>query len=188
MNGDPRHSDHRPVIIQLEGGEAGRSTGQAHYCFKFEARWLQEEGCADLVQKAWLEAFQIGASNVQMGLKDVATVLTDWNQNVLGDLEKRIKKVKKELAACLRANISDAMVQREQVLRYRLGKLEEQKDMYWKQRAHVEWLRQGDCNTSFYHAHTSYRRKINRIKRLQREDGGWVEEDGLGNYIAAAVC
>lgn len=28
--------------------------------------------------------------------------LTDWSRNVLGDLEKRIKKVKKELEACRR--------------------------------------------------------------------------------------
>lgn len=81
----------------------------------------------------------------------MAGVLTNWNRNVLGDLEGRIKKVKKELATCLCAEVSAETVRQEHVIRYRLHKLEEQKDMYWKQRAHVEWLKYGDRNTGFYH-------------------------------------
>jgi hypothetical protein len=60
--------------------------------FKFEARWLQEEGCAELVEKAWTEAFSAGSLTVKEGLQDVSWVIWDWDKNVLGDLEKRIKK------------------------------------------------------------------------------------------------
>lgn len=98
--------------------------------------------------------------------------------------KKRIKKVKKDLAACRRAPLTDNSIQQEQVLRYRLEKLEEQKDLYWKQRAHVNWLKGGDRNTKFYHAHASQRHRISRIRRLQAEDGTWVEEDGLREFIA----
>jgi hypothetical protein len=60
--------------------------------FKFKARWLQEEGCAELVEKAWAEAFSAGSLTVKEGLQDVSWVIWDWDKNVLGDLEKRIKK------------------------------------------------------------------------------------------------
>lgn len=103
INGDPRHLDHRPVMIRLDGGATPSDGAPPRNNFKFEARWLQEDGCADLVQKAWLEAFDTGAVNVSEGLGEVAGVLADWNRNVLGDLEKRIKKMKKELGACLKA-------------------------------------------------------------------------------------
>lgn len=38
INGDPRHSDHRPVIVLIKGIVEVRSSG-------FEARWLEEEAC-----------------------------------------------------------------------------------------------------------------------------------------------
>lgn len=63
--------------------------------------------------------------------------------------------------------------------------MEEQKDFYWKQHAHVKWLRQGDPNTSYFHAFASHHRRINRIKRMRREDGSWVEKSMLKDSIAA---
>lgn len=185
VNGDPRHSDHRPVVVYLEGRQADASPQQHVGCFKFEVRWLQKEGCEELVKKAWQDAFGAGAGSVKEGLHDVAGVLVDWNRNVLGDLEKRIKKIKKELEVCRKGGLTERSVQMEQVLRYRLEKLEEQKDTYWKQRAHVESLKQGDRNTKNFHAHASHRRKINIIRSLQREDGTWVEEKNLRDYVAA---
>jgi hypothetical protein len=55
-------------------------------------RWLQEEGCAELVEKAWAESFSAGSLTVKEGLQDVSRVIWDWDKNVLIDLEKRIKK------------------------------------------------------------------------------------------------
>jgi hypothetical protein len=40
-----------------------------------------------------------------------------------------------------------------------------------RQRSRVEWLREGDRNTAFFHAKASARRKTNRIDVLVREDG-----------------
>jgi hypothetical protein len=121
INGDPRHSDHRPVIIKLDGSCTEEVQNCQNRCFKFEARWLQEESCEDLVKKAWDEVFLLGATEVKDGLKGVAGVLTDWNRNVLGDLEKCIKRLKKEPTAWLRAPVTDQFVHKEQ------------KDLNWKQ-------------------------------------------------------
>jgi hypothetical protein len=66
-------------------------------------------------------------------------------------------------------------VDKEQILRYKLDKLENQRDVYWKQRAKVNWLTKGDRNTSFFHSFASERKKHNRIKHLKLEDGSVVE-------------
>lgn len=66
---------------------------------------------------------------------------------------------------------------KEGVLKYKLEKLEEQVDTYWRQRAHVAWLQKGDRNTSFFHATCSERKRSNRIGRLKKEDGSWVESE-----------
>ena len=88
-----------------------------------------------------------------------------------------MKKVKKELEANRRRAIDRDQVAREEILRYKLEKLEEQIDIYWRQRAHVKWLEQGDRNTTFFHAMCRERRRRNRIGRMKKEDGSWVEEE-----------
>jgi exonuclease III len=62
VNGDPRHSDHRPVTVTVEGTNENSPAMRGAIDFKFEANWLQEEGCSELIQSAWLNSFQIGES------------------------------------------------------------------------------------------------------------------------------
>jgi hypothetical protein len=66
-NGEQRHSNHRPIILSLEGRNNMRVSGLNPHFFKFEARWLQE-GCAELVEKAWAESFSAGSLTVKEGL------------------------------------------------------------------------------------------------------------------------
>ena len=51
---------------------------------------------------------------------------------------------KKELERWRRAELSDLSVGREAVWSYKVDRLEEQIDVYWKQRAHINWLQFGD--------------------------------------------
>ncbi|OEL12781.1 hypothetical protein BAE44_0026202 [Dichanthelium oligosanthes] len=196
MNGDPRHSDHRPIIIYTDRPRDQERRTRPKKRFHFETSWLGEEKCADVVTNAWKHAMESAPCSVQEALRGVAGSLMDWSGNVLGDLEKRVKKVKMELEKCRRRGVSRDQVAMEEVLRvrsnrrgrrgnatqatprrfprsngstvcvefprrprgnerslrYRLEKLEEQVDMYRRQRAHVRWLEKGDCNTSFFHA------------------------------------
>jgi hypothetical protein len=183
VNGDPRHSDHRPLIITTEksvrgGGRSGERG------FKFEASWLKEDKCREVVEDVWNQAMEQPSASVHDELKGVAVSLTNWSQNVLGDLKRRVRKVK-ELEECRRLEIGREQVAKEEVLRYKLERLEEQVDIFWKQRAHVNWLQKGDRNTSFFHAACKERRKKNRIERPKREDGEWMErEEEKRTYIA----
>jgi hypothetical protein len=45
-----------------------------------------------------------------------------------------------------------------------------------RQRSRVNWLREGDRNTAFFHACASARRRTNRIRALVREDGSRCED------------
>jgi len=92
-------------------------------------------------------------------------------------LEKRAKKLKIDLEKCRRRSISSEQVACEQILRYKLEKVQEQIYTYWRQRAHVRWLEKGDRNTSFFHAVCSERKRSNRIGRSRKDDGSWVEEE-----------
>lgn len=49
-----------------------------------------------------------------------ASDLWDWNKNILGDLERRIKFARKKLELCRRMLISAHTVGGEQILKYKL--------------------------------------------------------------------
>jgi hypothetical protein len=110
--------------------------------------------------------------------------LVRWSREVLGDLDKRVSHLKKELENWRREPISKKQVEKEELLRFKLSRMEDQRELYWKQRAHVSWMKEGDRNTKFFHSVASGRKRKNRIKALRREDGVVVEEDGEMKEVA----
>ncbi|KAG0523282.1 hypothetical protein BDA96_07G110100 [Sorghum bicolor] len=171
-NGDTYHSDHRALVVCTEDDLVGRKP-KAQGPFKFEAEWLKEEGFKDIVKEGWESVGDVGSLSSKV--KGMANSLDAWNINVLGDLEKRLRSAKKELERWHRAPLSDLVVGKEAVWSFKVDRIEEQIDTYWKQRAHVNWLQLGDRNTSFFHKVCSERKRRNRIGRLQEENGGWVQ-------------
>ncbi|KAL0305015.1 UNVERIFIED_CONTAM: hypothetical protein Scaly_2999700 [Sesamum calycinum] len=49
-------------------------------------------------------------------------------------------------------------------------------ELYWQQRSKIHWLRDGDRNTSFFHAKANTRRRVNVIDRLRDEGGHWIDD------------
>lgn len=175
-NGDPHHSDHRPVIIDTAGVTAIRHGPGSTVSPRFEAGWLEEEGCIDIVKNCWEKETRVEGKKVAGAVQGVMKVMVDWSRNILGDLEKRIHRVKRDLEAKRRKNVGQEQVNREHILQFKLSRLEEQLETYWKQRAHVNWMKGGDRNTKFFHAAASERRRRNKIKRLRRDDGSVTEK------------
>ncbi|XP_045088915.1 uncharacterized protein [Aegilops tauschii subsp. strangulata] len=157
VNGAPRHSDHRPVIVWTQG--ADRSWKGGDRGFRFEARWLQEEGCEDVIREAWEQSWGRRDGGVAHALREVAGKLRTWDREVVGAVEGRLKKAKAELERCMAARVSQEKIEEEARLRCVVDELEEKKNTMWKQRAHVWWLLDGDRNTRFYHTVASARKK-----------------------------
>ena len=155
INGGPCHSDHRPIVLHVRGSKGRVQPNQSK---RFEARWLLEEDCDAVVENAWNLTRARGETHVADLVRSVSRELSAWNKDVLGDLQKRIKKLKNELEEC-RRGISQASINKEQVLRFKLDRLQEQNEIFWKQRAHVQWLEKGDSNTSYFHLCASERKK-----------------------------
>jgi hypothetical protein len=144
---------------------------------------LEEEACKDIVNNAWETAVGL-KQGVAGALRDVLRELVEWNKNVLGDLEKRISRMRKELKLWRRKYIGPEQVRKEEVLRFKLSRLEDQKELYWKQRAHVNWMQGGDRNTNFFHAAATERKKQNHVKCLKRENGVVVEAEEAMKDVA----
>jgi len=91
INGDPRHSDHRPIIVEPGAREKNHWRAPLQVMKKFEARWLEEEECSERVREAWEWAVE-GEVNLMEIQSQVLRELWKWDNEILGALEKRIKK------------------------------------------------------------------------------------------------
>lgn len=103
VNGNAEQSDHRPVILWVDGsrGQPRRTGGEQ--AKRFEARWLLEEGCDEMVRSAWERT---NGPSVASRLAVVNQVLHTWSRDVLGDLKKRTRKLKEELERIRREPLS----------------------------------------------------------------------------------
>ncbi|XP_048613347.1 uncharacterized protein LOC125587196 [Brassica napus] len=122
--------------------------------FKFDRRWLDNEelSCRKALSE-WRKQQNINS----------AKLVEELNEKVEG-LYADDNATTEEIAAALK-ELSDSL---------------KAKEMFWKQKSRVFWLREGDKNTKFFHALTKQRRARNKITQLLDANGNIVEdEEGL---------
>lgn len=56
-------------------------------------------------------------------------------------------------------------------LQEHLGKEYRKEKVFWQQKSRIQWLKDSDQNTKFFHAYTMQRRKRNYIERLFSDQG-----------------
>ncbi|CAN6555765.1 unnamed protein product [Malus baccata var. baccata] len=50
-----------------------------------------------------------------------------------------------------------------------------QEECFWQQRSRVQWLKEGDANTKFFHQSTLHRRRRNKVASVKNSQGNWIE-------------
>ena len=92
VHADYSHSNHRPTVVCCDHQSIRMGENPPRQSFRFEASWLLEEDCAEVIQNTWTSAFLKQSMTVHEALQRTACELMDWNKNVLRDLEYQIKK------------------------------------------------------------------------------------------------
>ncbi|KAA3462805.1 reverse transcriptase [Gossypium australe] len=98
------------------------------------------------------------------GLNVWASTMQTKRKGVVDRLNRKLEKLNEE------ERTEETLVEIMEV-KLHLNMEIDKEERYWEQRARSNWLQLGDKNTSFFHKHASQRRRINRIRGLQRVDG-----------------
>ncbi|XP_039031469.1 uncharacterized protein LOC120166218 [Hibiscus syriacus] len=145
-------SDHCPVLVSTTAGYSNRSTFSS---FCFDANWVLETECKDLLSPSkWSSSSKARRTATTWGLKEKLTRLLDSDP----DDETLVELLDVRLALNLEAN---------------------KDELYWEQRAHVNWLHHGDRNIIFPHKWATYRKKKNKVLKLLDINGNWLFDEDL---------
>jgi hypothetical protein len=105
----------------------------------------------------------------------MASTLKDWSKANFGSVRKQIRNLEQKLFHLRGRQISKENLREERDIEQKLSDLFECEDIMAKQRSRVEWLREGDRNTAFFHGRASVRRCTNHIDTLTHDDGSKCE-------------
>ncbi|KAH7659258.1 RNA-directed DNA polymerase protein, partial [Dioscorea alata] len=178
-------SDHVP--IRLEVGKH-RSLVRP---FRFELVWLSADGFQDIVKAWWVESSfdGCGAFIVSKKLSCLREKLRHWAKFSFRSIKLRKLALLNDLNVLDVAKESRTLDQAEQnqelFLHESLGVIHKQEELYWKQRSRLQWLREGDENTKFFHAVANGRKNRNAIPRIEHDGRTCTNPKDIGTAFAA---
>jgi hypothetical protein len=88
-----------------------------------------------------------------------------------GAVRSELRKLRRDLQAYRADSSRVSPSYEEQKIEQRIVELSFCEEVMWRQRARVQWLKEGDKNTKFFHQKASNRKKKNCITRLVKDDG-----------------
>ncbi|XP_055800398.1 uncharacterized protein LOC129869822 [Solanum dulcamara] len=168
-------SDHTPVEINLKF-----SKEEVIKTFRFLNFWLKEESFMETIKEHWKAEFEGDPFALfHHKLKKTKKALSQWSKDTFGNIFQEIATIEeiiKVQEAQFEANPNGSNRETLHQTQAKLKKYLQREEEFWKQKAGMEWFKEGERNTKFFHTIVRGRRSRLRINRIQDEDGDWLEQ------------
>jgi hypothetical protein len=171
-------SDHWPIIFCLDPGNIPRPKP-----FRFEKFWLSHPDFHQLAHTWWIQAEVEHGTHMykfQQCLKNFKQQLKIWNKSTFGNIFQRQQEIEHRLEDLQRIFISGSrtpdLMKEEEQLQAEMEERRKQEEILWRQKSRVQWLREGERNTKFFHRAMVHRRYINHITQLEDAQGIPIRE------------
>ena len=141
--------------------------------------WLKDKSFDRIVKECWTNTQPRGWGGyaLKVKIKKLKEVLKVWNKEQYGDKLKKVQRIEADLN-----NLQDASTNRQLTSHELLTRRKLQEDLWlaaqsheslMKQKARVKWIKEGDCNTCYFHLLMNSKRINNEVKGVLI-DGSWV--------------
>ncbi|KAK6131598.1 hypothetical protein DH2020_034612 [Rehmannia glutinosa] len=145
--------------------------------FRFKKMWLQDESCKPFVRDAWDSQLSTNSpEHIKGKLQQLGQSLMAWEASHFGSITKQLDTERTRLAKIQAQPPTSINIVSAKELEKKITTLMQREETMWFQRSRVNWLRDGDKNTAFFHRVASGRKLRNSIDRIQDIDGYWKEE------------
>ncbi|KAJ9678120.1 hypothetical protein PVL29_022881 [Vitis rotundifolia] len=164
-------SDHWPIVLETNPFKWGPTP------FRFENMWLQHPNFKERFGSWWREFQGDGweGHKFMKKLQFLKAKLKEWNKSSFGVLIERKKSILIDLANYdfmeQGGGLSPELLTQRALRKGELEELILREEIHWRQKARVKWVKEGDCNSKFFHKVANGRRNRKFIKELENESG-----------------
>ncbi|XP_020700009.2 uncharacterized protein LOC110112207 [Dendrobium catenatum] len=152
---------------------------------RFEDVWAQKKASMAVVNKVWKKKYRGNAANIlNCKMKNSIKALYYWRKSKMQNLLSLKKDLLIQIENLQRkeANEVSLLIEESWMLKAKVGEFNStlaKLDTWWKQRAKVKWMVEGDRNSKFFQEFASSRRDANFISKIKNEVGEVVKEQKL---------
>jgi hypothetical protein len=151
------------------------------YSFRFENGWLKEEDINEVVEEGWGRERSVDITNKTVRC---AEKLKGWGRRKHMRFKQEVLECSEEMER-LRGSHDTTSSGRFKEIQERHARLLVQEETYWRQRAKMHWLKEGDMNTNFFHMSATTKQRAKKIEKLVNEDN--IEVTGQSDLCAVAM-
>eukprot|EP00253_Pinus_taeda_P002181 PITA_02181 len=126
-------------------------------------------------------------------LKHIKSHLKVWNKNEFGDNFKAKRETELKLQEINQINITYGFTEERKKLTNSLQEEWEnrclQEEIYWRQKSRIQWIKEGERNTKFFHKTTMAHRAHNRITKIKDSQGiELVSHNDMESVLVQHFC
>ncbi|CAH9144348.1 unnamed protein product [Cuscuta epithymum] len=168
LNSSP--SDHNPILIQCSS-----CISYGPRPFRFQNMWTTHHTFMETVQRSWnAQNHGGGMRGLVRKLQALKKDLRNWNLKTFGNIFADIKCCEAEVLETEKTfeeNPSSENREKWSQSRALLMSKYKLEKKFWKQKANIKWLKEGDANTAFFHSFVKIRNKMQTITSINDSDG-----------------
>ena len=165
-------SDHTPLILKTKFQPLVKRK------FRFETMWSRSEQCENVIRSNWQYDEHAKSSDLLLAnLKLCSSGLSKWSKKCFGNNRVVIKYLSNQLQILQNQPPSEINRHRQQKLLEQLDELWIREEMFWHQRARVNWINFGDSNSQFFHITASHHKQRNKVVKLRNNEGKWISSE-----------
>jgi hypothetical protein len=166
-------SDHLPLLLECEKAHCQLSGNHLKRC---EHMWERDPALPLVIEDAWTGSPACSnLSDLIQKVKETQDRLHDWSTVNFGKVTKEISKKRNQLKKLWKRNRSESRDTEIRRVSSELDELLHREEMMWRQRSRIDWLKEGDRNTKFFHRKASWRQNKNKIERIKDARGVWLD-------------
>eukprot|EP00253_Pinus_taeda_P012558 PITA_12558 len=124
----------------------------------------------------------------QLKLKEIKSRIRKWNRDEFGHIMEDKQKLEKEMEDIQQQIILEGRDEERSKeggrIIIQLEERRKKEEILWRQKLRINWLREGERNTKFFHQAMIQNRQRNQILSIKNEEGEWViEQEGIERVL-----
>jgi hypothetical protein len=132
--------------------------------------WRRDPTYENLIKDNW-KGNARGLDGAMESLRAMQGSLQKWSFEVFGSVRGQLKQLRSQLEDVRNSNWQEGITREEKDLLKCISELLAREEVMMRQRSRIQWLKEGDRNTAYFHARCKERARQNRISIIKTEDG-----------------